>query len=135
MDEVVYAWRGGFTDPEFIKVHDAAFGFDRPPDQEWKYQSAVEQHSLGWVTAQVGHYLVGFANVPWDGGSHAWLQDVVVDPDRQGQGIGAQLVALAASAARDADCEWLHVDFDDDVAGFYYEGCGFTPTNGGLLAL
>ncbi len=29
----------------------------------------------------------------------------------------------------------MHVDFDDDVADFYYRTCGFTPTNGGLCYL
>jgi hypothetical protein len=34
-----------------------------------------------------------------------------------------------------AGCEWLHVDFDDDLRGFYFDACGFVPTNAGLLSL
>ena len=32
-------------------------------------------------------------------------------------------------------CEYLHVDFDDDLSDFYLGACGFTPTNAGLLTL
>jgi hypothetical protein len=29
----------------------------------------------------------------------------------------------------------LHVDFDDDLRAFYFDSCGFTPTNAGLMLL
>ncbi len=29
-------------------------------------------------------------------------------------------------------CEWLYVDFDDDLAPFYVKACGFDPTQAGL---
>ena len=32
-------------------------------------------------------------------------------------------------------CEWLHVDFEEDLRPFYFAACGFTPTDAGLLAL
>lgn len=135
MPEVMTTWRGPFMSAEFVRVHDAAFGLDRPVDESWDYRTMVERHSLGWVTARENGELIGFANVPWDGGIHAWLQDVVVAPNHHGRGVGKGLVAAAATAAREAGCEWLHVDFDDDVAGFYVHGCGFTPTAAGLLSL
>jgi hypothetical protein len=34
-----------------------------------------------------------------------------------------------------AECEWLHVDFDDEHRPFYFDACGFTPTNAGLIEL
>jgi hypothetical protein len=34
-----------------------------------------------------------------------------------------------------AGCEWLHVDFEEHLRGFYLESCGFTPTGAGLIAL
>jgi hypothetical protein len=39
------------------------------------------------------------------------------------------------SQAREAGCEWLHVDFDDHLRDFYFDACGFKPTNAGLIAL
>jgi hypothetical protein len=44
-------------------------------------------------------------------------------------------VARARDGARAAGCEWLHVDFEDDLRAFYIDSCGFAPTNGGLIAL
>ena len=41
----------------------------------------------------------------------------------------------AAICAKAAGCEWLHVDFDDDLAPFYFDSCGFEPTRAGLIHL
>ena len=41
----------------------------------------------------------------------------------------------AVSGARAAGCEWLHVDFDDHLRAFYFDACGFAPTNAGLIEL
>lgn len=104
---------------------------------EWDWVAQVEGHSFGWVTARLAAdmELVGFCNVISDGLTHAWLQDVMVDPARQRSGIGKAVVDVAIERTRTAGYEWLHVDFDDDVADFYYRTCGFTKTNGGLRYL
>jgi len=39
------------------------------------------------------------------------------------------------TASREAGCEWLHVDFDDDLRSFYVDACGFSPIAAGLIAL
>jgi N-acetylglutamate synthase-like GNAT family acetyltransferase len=59
---------------------------------------------------------------------------MVAAQDRH-HGIGARLIATAAQHARAAGCEWLHVDFEDHLTAFYFQACGFTPTNAGLIAL
>jgi predicted N-acetyltransferase YhbS len=51
------------------------------------------------------------------------------------QGIGTELVAVSVAEARAAGCEWLHVDFDDHLREFYFDACGFEPTNAGLIKL
>lgn len=77
----------------------------------------------------------GFDNVVWDGGVHAFILDTVVAGGRRRSGIGAELIAEAARQAREAGCEWLHVDFEDDLRSFYFDACGFKPTMAGLIAL
>ena len=37
--------------------------------------------------------------------------------------------------ARAARCEWLHTDFEDHLRSFYFDACGFVPTNAGLIEL
>ena len=46
-----------------------------------------------------------------------------------------EAVEVAVEQARAAGCEWLHVDFEDHLRGFYFDACGFTPTNAGLIEL
>jgi GNAT superfamily N-acetyltransferase len=93
--------------------------------------------SLGWVTARLqgGGGLVGFVNVSWDGGDHAFLLDTKVAVDHQRQDIGTALVGHAVAHARAAGCEWLHVDFEEHLTAFYFDACGFRPTPAGLIHL
>jgi ribosomal protein S18 acetylase RimI-like enzyme len=125
-------WRGEFENGEVNVLHAEAFGH-RVLDDDWRGQ--VGRHSLGWVCAREGDELVGFVNVAWDGGVHAFVLDTIVAVRARRRGVGKQLVALAVEGARAAGCEWLHVDFDDDLRAFYFDACGFRPTNAGLIAL
>jgi GNAT superfamily N-acetyltransferase len=103
-------------------------------DIDWRAQ--VERHSLGWVCAtHDGGRLIGFVNVAWDGGVHAFVLDALVEHGMQRTGIGRGLVAVAERESRAAGCEWLHVDFDEELRAFYVGSCGFTPTSAGLIAL
>jgi GNAT superfamily N-acetyltransferase len=129
---VAYEWRGKIDNAEVNTLHAEAFSH-RLLDEDWK--ARLERHSLGWVCARVQDELVGFVNVLWDGGVHAFVLDVMVATSAARQGIGTQLVAIATAEARAAGCEWLHVDFEDHLRAFYLDTCGFTPTNAGLIAL
>jgi GNAT superfamily N-acetyltransferase len=133
---VTYEWRGEFGNDEVNALHGEAFDTRVYDESEWNWRRQVEEHSLGWVVARDGDgALVGFVNVLWDGLVHAWLQDTMVAARAGRQGVGTQVVATARDAARAAGCEFLHVDFDDDLKGFYFGACGFTPTNAGLIEL
>jgi ribosomal protein S18 acetylase RimI-like enzyme len=79
--------------------------------------------------------VVGFVNVAWDGGDHAFLLDPKTRGSMQRRGIGTRLVALAVQHACEAGCEWLHVDFEPELAPFYLEACGFDSTPAGLIHL
>jgi GNAT superfamily N-acetyltransferase len=132
---ISYQWRGEFENAEVNVLHAEAFETRVFTAHEWNWQSLVAQHSLGWVTARKGTQLVGFVNVIWDGLIHAWIQDAMVASASRTQGIGAQLINTAKEESKRAGCEWLHVDFDDQLRGFYYQACGFTPTSAGLIHL
>ncbi|NND02155.1 MAG: GNAT family N-acetyltransferase [Acidimicrobiia bacterium] len=129
---IEYSWRDQIDNDELNALHADAFGHGVYND-DWRAQTA--RHSLGWVTAHDGDQLVGFLNVAWDGGSHAWLQDVIVSSTHRRRGVGQAMVAQATSRTRIAGCEWLHVDFDDEHREFYIDACGFTPSAAGLIEL
>jgi GNAT superfamily N-acetyltransferase len=130
-----YAWRGRVGNTEMHRLHAEAFGTRVYTGAEWDWVEQLERHSLGWVTARDGEDLVGFVNVVWDGLVHAWLQDTMVAASARHRGVGTRLVAAAVDAARAAGCEWLHVDFDEDLRPFYLDACGFEPTPAGVLEL
>ena len=131
----VVEWRGAFTNAEANALHAEAFGTRVFDASEWNWERLLGRHSLGWVTARDGDALTGMVNVLWDGLVHAWLQDLMVAATHRRRGIGRRLVDEATEQARAAGCEWLHVDFDDDLRPFYFDACGFTPTNAGVKAL
>ena len=130
-----FLWRGAFANEEINELHAAAFTTRVYSQAEWNWVELTARHSLGWVVARDAERLVGFVNVIWDGLAHAWVQDTMVDPRDHRRRIGTRLVVEAVVASRAVGCEWLHVDFDDDLRGFYVDACGFTPTNAGLIAL
>lgn len=135
MSDIEFRWRGAFTNAEVNALHAEAFETRVFTAEEWDWVALTERHSLGWVTARDGDMLVGFVNVVWDGLVHAWLQDTMVAASARHRGVGVSVVRAAQAGAADAGCEWLHVDFDDDLRPFYFDACGFAPTNAGLIAL
>ena len=133
MPSIEYGWRGDVADAELVLLTESHGGRAEPG-----WWDRIRSHSLGWVSARATNgSLVGFVNVAWDGGDHAFLLDPKVRPDHQRRGIGTELVRLAAFHARLAGCEWLEVDFDDEsgLAPFYFGACGFRPTRAGLIHL
>jgi GNAT superfamily N-acetyltransferase len=88
--------------------------------------------SLCYVCAYWKGELIGFVNLAWDGGCHAFLLDTTVHPSHRRQGIGQQLVMQAVAVARARGVEWVHVDFEPHLRSFY-AACGFQPTGAGLI--
>ncbi|WP_020577567.1 GNAT family N-acetyltransferase [Actinopolymorpha alba] len=100
----------------------------------WTDFSRLLERSLAWVTARRDGRLVGYVNVVGDGGRHAFILDTTVHPDERRRGLGQRLVSIAADTARAAGAEWLHVDYEEHLDGFY-RGCGFRTTHAGLMRL
>jgi ribosomal protein S18 acetylase RimI-like enzyme len=130
VEQIEYRWREAITDAEMVALVRSHGGIPVPG---WWDQ--VRPHSLGWVTARLAGGLLGFVNVAWDGGDHAFLIDTKVASEHQRRGIATELVRRAALHAKAAGCEWLHVDFEEYLAPFYFDACGFRPTPAGLIHL
>lgn len=130
--EFGYFWRGEFDSATMNRLHAEAFGHRILADDWW---GQVNRHSLGWVCARTPQELVGFVNVAWDGAVHAFVVDTIVSSRYRRLGVATQMLAICAREARSAGCEWLHVDFGDDLRNLYFDSAGFTPTNAGLIDL
>jgi ribosomal protein S18 acetylase RimI-like enzyme len=128
---ITYRWRGPIADDEMVALVDSHGG--RSSAGWW---DRIRPHSLGWVSARTSDgTLVGFVNVATDGGDHAFVIDTKTHGAHQRRGIGTRLVHIAAVHAQAAGCEWLHVDFEPELAPFYFDACGFRPTDAGLIHL
>jgi ribosomal protein S18 acetylase RimI-like enzyme len=125
-------WRGLFRNSELNALHAECFEH-RQFDDDWWGQ--VNRFSLGWVCARNSGSLIGFVNVAWDGGVHAFLLDTMVAREFRRQGIAKRMIEEAVNRSRQTRCEWLHVDFEPALRQFYFDACGFRPTDAGLIRL
>ncbi|MDP9301917.1 MAG: GNAT family N-acetyltransferase [Actinomycetota bacterium] len=108
-------------------------------------RDADEARWQGWVTgkgwdgdvatfvAEGADPLIGMATGfrPNDRPTTGWLFAMWVRPERRGEGIGRQLVAVVAewAAALDIDQLLLHVTDGNDGAVRFYASCGFVGTS------
>jgi len=129
MDEVSILRNPPVTDAELNALFAAAWPAHGPREFQ-----AILHHSLAYLCAMRAGRLVGFVNLAWDGGGHAFLLDPTVHPDFQRRGIGTWLLRECIVLARDRGVEWLHVDFEPGLAPFY-RAAGFRPTEAGLIRL
>ena len=129
MDEIVYTLSPAVGNAAMNALFAASW-----PDHREADFAPVLTHSLLYVCAYSGDRLIGFVNVAWDGGIHAFLLDTTVHPDFQRRGIGVRLVQEAAEAARARGIAWLHVDYEPHLEAFYRQ-CGFRHTEAGLINL
>lgn len=119
----------GPSEAHFSALWLAAWG------EEWTGDLArILERSLAHLGAYDEGALVGYINIAWDGGAHAFLLDPMVHPDYRHRGIGSTLVRHATDLARQRGARWLHVDYEPHLDGFY-KACGFRPTTAGLMAL
>lgn len=126
---IEYAVNSSLTNDQLNELFARAWPNFQPRDFQ-----PVLARSLGYVCAFSAGSLIGFVNLAWDGGVHAFLLDATVDPDFQRQGIGQALVLRAVDLARSRGMEWLHVDYEPHLENFY-RSCGFEPTPAGLISL
>jgi [ribosomal protein S18]-alanine N-acetyltransferase len=82
-----------------------------------------------YVVALAGEQVVGYAGL-CDYPDEAWVQTMAVAPDRQGRGVGAQLLTalLAEAARRRQSLVSLEVRAGNAVAQRLYERHGFART-------
>lgn len=130
-DAISYTWRGPVTDDEMVELVESYGG-----NSAVGWWDQIQRHSLGWVAAHNGQgLLVGFVNVAWDGGDHAFLIDTKTRGTHRHRGVGTEVVRRAVIHAKAAGCEWLHVDFEPELSRFYFDACGFRRTDAGLIHL
>ena len=129
MADLVYLVSPPLTNDELNALNESAW-----PDHTWRDFQPVLSRSLAFVCAYHESRLIGFVNLAWDGGEHAFILDTTVHPEFQRRGAGRELVRRVVAEAEGARIKWVHVDFEPRLRGFY-ELCGFRNTAAGLMRL
>src|SRR5687767_672057 len=111
--DFVFRTNPKLTSEELNLLHEAAWGESVRRDF-----APVLERSLAFVCAYAKNQLIGFVNVAWDGGEHAFLLDTMVHPDFRRGGVGRELVRHAVAAASERGLTWLHVDFEPHLQEF-----------------
>ncbi len=108
---------------ELIELYDAVgwTAYTSDPDL---LEAALEGSSRV-VSARYGDQLLGLARVISDGATIAYLQDVLVRPELQREGVGRQLVQAALEPYADCRQKVLLTD-DEPRQRKFYESLGFT---------
>ncbi|WP_099302863.1 GNAT family N-acetyltransferase [Bacillus sp. Marseille-P3800] len=85
-----------------------------------------------WVGVRNEHQeLIGFGYVCGMGLEHGYLEDIMVHPHYQGNGIGVKLVKALLVEADAFGLEIVTVSYGAEKQNFY-EKCGFTHGGGGV---
>ncbi len=93
----------------------------------WDALPASLESSVFGVVAIDGDEAVGMGRIVGDGAMYAYIQDVAVDPDYQGRGIGQRIVAALLGHIRTSATGPVFVGlFATDAALPLYERNGFT---------
>lgn len=114
------------TEAELVALYDSVgwSAYTRDPQQ---LRAAIRgAHRV--AAARVSGELVGLARTISDGVTIVYLQDVLVRPDRQGQGIGALLVRTLLAEYPGVRQKVLITDNEARQAAFY-TALGFTETS------
>jgi GNAT superfamily N-acetyltransferase len=127
---ITYRLNPPVTNQALDRLYAAAWPNHRPP---YDFRQELSM-ALAYACAYDGDELIGFVRLAWDGSVHAFLLEPTVDPAYQRRGIGRSLVAQVVAVARERGLEWVHVDYDPQLAPFY-RACGFTPTDAALINL
>ena len=102
--------------------------------QERGLQRLLESDAIVLV-AEVDHAVIGMVTAQFvistaEGAMSAWLEDMVVDADWRGRGIGQQLLAAVCQAAVRRGCTRVQLvaDRDNEAALEFYRHQGFSET-------
>lgn len=75
--------------------------------------------------------LIAFGYVCGMGLEHGYMEDIIVHPDYQGQGIGCELVKELLRESERFGLGIVTVTYEENNKNFY-KRCGFKPGSGGV---
>lgn len=77
------------------------------------------------VSAYEGDRLIGYVEVVSNGVTDAYIQDLMVHPEMQNQGIGTQMMNIVIKEIKERDIYMLSVIYGEEKLRDFYEKFGF----------
>lgn len=116
-----------------IRNHEAAdlrelVGWER---RDGDFPALLERCNFWAGLRDVNGTLIAFGYICGTGLLHGYMEDIIVHPDYQNQGVGIALVNKLLEEAERKGLEIVTVTFAAEHTGFYEKG-GFIPCPGGL---
>ncbi len=116
-----------------IRNHEAAdlrelVGWER---RDGDFPALLERCNFWAGLRDVNGTLIAFGYICGTGLLHGYMEDIIVHPDYQNQGVGIALVNKLLEEAERMGLEIVTVTFAAEHTGFY-EKSGFIPCPGGL---
>lgn len=95
------------------------------------YPSLFERCNF-WAGMRDKHNkLIAFGYICGMGLEHGYMEDIIVHPHYQNQGIGVELVKALLKESEQFGLKIVTVSYEEHNTNFYREG-GFTPGSGGV---
>ena len=89
------------------------------PDDDTAFLLPALKNSFLVAGAFADGVIIGSARVLSDGVSDAYIQDVVVDPECRGQGVGRGLIELLTGELRRRQIDWIGLVGEPGTENFY----------------
>jgi GNAT superfamily N-acetyltransferase len=94
--------------------------------------SEIRKGLFAHFTARKDGKLIGFIDILSDGIADAFLQDLMVHPDYQNNGIGSEIMKRAIGFIKSKNIKCIQVTFQDHLLSFY-EKFGFYIFKAGII--
>ncbi|MDQ0350339.1 ribosomal protein S18 acetylase RimI-like enzyme [Alkalibacillus filiformis] len=103
-------------------------GWDR---RDHDYPILFERCNFWAGVRNESHKLIAFGYVCGMGLEHGYMEDIIVHPKYQGQGLGKKLVRELLGESERLGLEIVSVTHGENKTDFYNK-CGFTPSAGSV---
>ncbi|WP_226528923.1 GNAT family N-acetyltransferase [Metabacillus niabensis] len=99
--------------------------------REEDYPTLFERCNFWAGVREQNDKLIAFGYVCGMGLEHGYMEDIIVHPTYQGQGIGTALVKELLRESERFGLGIVTVSYEQNKTNFY-KACGFTPGSGGV---
>lgn len=116
---VEYRWVKAVPEDDLVRLYRAGGWWKEEPAARLALPALVEGSFAFLIAVAPGDRIIGMARVLSDGVSDAYIQDVIVEPDYRGLGIGAELIRRLVEHCRAHGIGWIALIAEPGTRRFY----------------